>query len=120
MLGLRFCLAFLTVMTGTADAQDDLTTLRTQGFRELKGPQIKSSFGGRMFSDQVHFAFRYYRDGRLEGSGMGTKVVRRWWVSADELCQTEAVGENCFTVWQRRDETKLVSGDTVFSEGTLR
>jgi hypothetical protein len=94
---------------------------KSDGFRKLSGPAIKQAFSGHTFSDEVHFAFRYTPTGDLEGMGMGSKVSRKWRILKDELCVTDSVGENCYAVWRKGPEVKLIMEDSDLSlDGLLK
>lgn len=112
-------LAMLAVAGAIAPAA--ATDLLAEGFRKLTGSQIRAAFAGRTFADDVHFSFLYTARGTIEGSGMGTKVSRRWRVEKDELCETDGDGENCFSIWRKGQTVRFVIGDDgVFTEGTLK
>ena len=112
-------LAILVVAGATAPAA--ATDLRAEGFRMLTGSQIRAAFAGRTFADDVHFSFLYTATGKIEGTGMGTKVSRRWRVQKNELCETNSFGENCYAIWRKGEIVRFVIGDDgVFAEGTLK
>ena len=94
---------------------------KSEGFKKLTGAQIRQAFSGHTFSDDVHFAFRYIAGGAIEGSGMGKKVARKWWLVHDELCITDSFGENCYAIWKKGSAVKFTFGDDlVFVEGKLK
>ena len=92
-----------------------------EGFRKLSGRQIRQTFAGRTFSDDVHFSFRYAADGSIQGGAMGRKIDRRWRIERDLLCVTESVGENCYVVWKKGNAVKLLfDGNDAGTEGFVR
>jgi hypothetical protein len=115
---MRVRVAILILVASCASTRADL---RSEGFRKLTGPQIRTAFAGHTFADDVHFSFRYARSGQIEGMGMGARVSRRWRVQKDELCETDKTDENCFSIWRKGDVVRFVVGDDgVFAEGTLK
>jgi hypothetical protein len=116
-LKMRAGAAILILVASCANASADL---RSEGFERLTGAQIRDSFSGRTFSDDVHFSFLYTQSGAFEGAGMGKKASGKWWVEGDQLCQSDSDGENCFEIWRKHNAVLFVLGeDFVFSEGTL-
>jgi len=95
--------AILNIATAGADPKSD-------GFKPLKGVQIRQAFAGHTFSDDTHFAFHYLTDGTVEGAGMGKKVSRKWEVRDDNLCVTDVSGEICYSVWKKGPAVKLTFG----------
>jgi hypothetical protein len=52
---------------------------------------------------------------------MGAKVSRRWRAQKDEPCETDSLGENCYSIWRKGPIVRFVIGDDgVFAEGTLK
>ena len=112
---------FTAMMLAGSIASASAMDLRSEGFKKMSGPQIKAAFAGHEFADDVHFAFRYTADGFIQGMGMGSKVARRWRVQKDEICETDANGEECFAVWRKGPVVRFVLGDDmVFAEGQLK
>jgi hypothetical protein len=111
-----FSLAALMFSFSSAASSDP----GVNGYRRLKAFEIKRAFVGKTFSDDVHFAFHYIADGRIQGTGMGTKISSRWRINKDELCVTDTQGENCYAVWKKGREVKLIIGDQDLSlDGSL-
>src|SRR4051794_15912432 len=86
--GLLFAVGFVAE-TGAADT-----------FRQLKGPEIRAKFSGMEFTDDVHWALVFGRDGTLSSFEMGAAAKGRWRVEKDELCLTYTrQGRRCHEVW---------------------
>lgn len=114
---MRVAVGMLILVANCASAYADP---RSEGFKKLTAAQIRASFSGHTFSDEVHFSFRYTRSGGVEGAGMGKKVSGKWRVAGDQLCQADSNGENCFDIWRKRNAVRFILGeDFVFAEGTL-
>lgn len=77
------------------------------GFKKLKGSEIRRAFVGHTFTDEVHFSFRYLPNGKLAVVSMGKKAERKWRIVRDELCATEDVGETCSEVWVKGNAVSL-------------
>jgi hypothetical protein len=111
----------ITIATAAMSLHAVADDLRAEGFKKLTGAQIRAAFSGHTFADDVHFSFHYAPSGAIEGMSMGAKAARRWRVQKDELCEADAIDENCFSIWRSGTVVRLVIGDDgVFTEGTLK
>jgi hypothetical protein len=69
-------------------------------FRQLKGKEITARFSGMEFSDDVHWAYVFVRDGSAISYSMGSKSFDRWHVDKDGLCiDSERAERRCYQVW---------------------
>ena len=80
-----------------------------EGFKRLNGNQIRQTFVGRIFSDEVHFADRYLADGRIESESMGTKKTYSWRIEQNRLCIADTQSDICYFVWKKTNEIRLLS-----------
>src|SRR5205809_109577 len=81
-----------------------------EDFKKLSDAQIRRTFAGMEFTDQVHWAERYGADGRLTTREMGTTRLGAWRVEGDQLCVDlgKEGGRGCYEVW--------ISGNKVGAE----
>jgi hypothetical protein len=100
-LGIPLAATFCTSSVFAAGPADE-------GFRKLSGAEIRKTFIGKTFSDQVHFTERYRADGTIEGVSIGAKSSGTWRIVKDELCITNHFGEFCYAVWKKGSEARLV------------
>ena len=91
-------------------------------FLRLKAVDIRKTFSGQEFSDQVHWSERYRSDGTVEGSSMGRRFSKRWVVTQDQLCVTDNEGEDCREVWKdgSKIELRRWSDDDLAKAGIIR
>lgn len=91
-------------------------------FRPLKGPEIRSRFTGMEFTDEVHWALLFGRDGALTNIGMGRKTLGRWQVKRDQLCLDRAPdGERCYAVSISGKTYRLQEpGSEIYEEGIVQ
>ncbi|MGQ7518040.1 hypothetical protein ACTGVA_11635, partial [Streptococcus suis] len=54
------------------------TTDAAEAFRQLKGKEIKATFTGKDFTDDVHWAYAFGRDGKVTSYEMGRKTAGSW------------------------------------------
>ncbi len=94
----------------------------TDAFRQLKGREIIAKFKGQEFTDEVHFAEVFNRDGTLTMISMGTRTAGKWHVSGDELCLLHAEDkERCFSVWMSGRNVQLrQAGIDISEDGILQ
>src|SRR4051812_44799218 len=86
--GLVVCLGLATE-TGAAET-----------FRQLKGPETRTKFSGMEFTDHVHWALVFGRDGTVSSFEMGAAGKGTWRVEKDELClDYSRQGRCCHQVW---------------------
>ena|SRR5215212_8034759 len=107
-------LAALIFSTGVVNAADT--------FRQLKGSEISSRIRGMEFTDEVHFAELFRRDGSLAIVSMGARKTGKWRVSRDELCLMEpGHEERCYGVWMAGRKIELRrEGIDITEEGVLQ
>lgn len=90
-------------------------------FKRLTGPQIRKAFTGKLFSDSVHFSYRFAASGRLQSTQMGKTAINNWSVSKNQLCIHDQFGENCYDVWINGNTAKFtIDGPAPFLEGVLK
>jgi hypothetical protein len=82
-----------------------------EGFRKLKGPEIRKTFLGKIFTDEAHFSERYKADGTIQGYALGKAVSSTWKIVEDELCITSHADEICYAVWKKESDIQLVFKD---------
>jgi hypothetical protein len=91
-------------------------------FLRLKAADIRKTFSGQEFSDQVHWSERYISDGTVEGSSMGRRFTKRWVITHDQICVTDNEGEDCREVWKDGStiELRRWSDDDLAKTGVIR
>lgn len=91
-------------------------------FRQLKGPEISTKLVGQEFTDEVHWAQVFERDGRLRTVSMGTAHTGTWRRQKNELCLTESSdSERCYQVWAAGNRIEMRRDDgTLPDAGILR
>lgn len=70
-------------------------------WRTVRGPDLLSTFVDHELADGVHYAYRFNKDGTLNGFVMGKQVSGTWRVSGDEFCWRIArrgADEDCYQV----------------------
>ena len=91
------------------------------GFRRLNGNQIRQTFVGRIFSNEVHFADRYLADGKIDSESMGTKKTDSWRIEENRLCITDPQSDICYFVWKKANEIRLLpDGPGLPGDGFIR
>ncbi|MER9234116.1 hypothetical protein NKI56_18780 [Mesorhizobium sp. M0622] len=104
---------FSLIAVNAADAADT--------FRHLKGKEIKAKFAGMDFTDDVHWADAFGRDGRIVRYDMGKKNAGKWRVEKGQLCISVEGEETCYQVWISDTAVQLRDPDgTFFLEGVLQ
>ena len=89
-------------------------------FRQLSGPEIKRRFAGMEFTDQVHWALVFRRDGDLTSFEMGAAGKGTWKVEKNELClQYGREGRRCHEVWVSGNSVQLRSEGRLPEDGVL-
>ena len=88
----------------------------------IKTAEIRKTFAGREFSDEIHWAETYKTNGTLEGSGMGRRFSKRWAVRNDMLCLSDDKGEDCREVWASGTTVELRrdAADDLGKRGIIR
>ncbi len=97
--------------TGAADA-----------FRQLKGREITAKFAGQEFTDEVHFAEVFGRDGTLSVISMGRRGTGKWSVVGDALCRAyDGEEQRCYQVWAAGKNVQLRQpGIDISEDGILQ
>jgi hypothetical protein len=90
-------------------------------FRQIKGKEIVRRFQQQEFSDKVHWAYVFGRDGHLSSVSMG-KRGGIWRVEGDRLCLLpDAFPERCSEVWMSGNRVQLREpGIEIYEEGILQ
>lgn len=115
MLGRSSLVAVLVITPAIAASP------QAEGFKKLNGSQIRKTFLGKEFSDDVHFSFRYLPGGTVQGMSMGKKVTSKWTIAKDQLCVTDNGGERCYDVWKKGSAVRLLIGESDLGlEGSLQ
>ena len=92
-----------------------------EGFKRLSGKQIRQTFVGRIFSDEVHFADHYLADGKIQSESMGTKKTYSWRIEEERLCITESQSDVCYFVWKKINEIRMLpDGPGIRTDGFIR
>src|SRR4051812_49840471 len=90
-------------------------------FRQLKGPEIRAKFSGMEFTDNVHWALVFGRDGTLSSFEMGAAGKGTWRVEKDELCLNYSrQGQRCHEVWVSGKNVQLRRSGEVPEDGVLQ
>src|SRR4051794_20794672 len=92
-----------------------------ESFRQLRGIDIKARFVGREFTDNVHWALVFGRDGTLSSFEMGAAGKGTWRVEKDELCLNYSrQGQRCHEVWVSGKNVQLRRSGEVPEDGVLQ
>ena len=90
-------------------------------FRQLKGPEIRAKFSGMEFTDDVHWALVFGRDGTLSSFEMGAAGKGTWRVEKDELCLNYSrQGRRCHQVWMSGKNVQLRRPGELPEDGVLQ
>jgi hypothetical protein len=91
-------------------------------FRRINAAEIRKTFAGREFSDEIHWVETYKADGTLQGSGMGRPFTKRWSIKNDQLCLSDMKGEDCREVWTsgKTVELRRDAADDLGKRGIIR
>jgi hypothetical protein len=91
-------------------------------FRQVKGKDIRAKFTGMEFTDEVHWAWMFGRDGKLSSVSMGKKHSGRWRIDGGMIClDPEKDGARCYQVWISGRSVQLRQpGLEMFEEGILQ
>lgn len=91
-------------------------------FRALKGPDIRSRLTGMEFTDEVHWALVFGRDGTLASVSMGKQTSGRWRVKQDQLClDRSANDQRCYAVSRSGKTYRLQEpGFDIYEEGIVQ
>jgi len=92
-----------------------------ESFRQLKGTEIRSRFAGREFTDDVHWALVFGRDGNLSAFEMSAGKKGTWKVQKDELCLNYGrEGLRCYQVWVSGKDVQLRRDGMLPEDGVLK
>src|SRR5215207_4069454 len=92
-----------------------------ESFRQLKGTEIRSRFAGREFTDDVHWALVFGRDGNLSAFEMTAGKKGTWKVQKDELCLNYGrEGLRCYQVWVSGKDVQLRRDGVLPEDGVLK
>jgi hypothetical protein len=110
---LGFSLLFAVGLVAEAGAADT--------FRQLKGPEVRAKFSGMEFTDDVHWALVFGRDGTLSSFEMGAAGKGTWRVEKDELCLNYSrQGRRCHEVWVSGKNVQLRRSGELPEDGVLQ
>ena len=113
----RIVLVFVVAMPG------EPATAQSTAFKPIKAAEIRKILVGREFTDETHWFYRFWADGRLEGASMGLKLNQKWAIKADRLCiLADKLEEDCREVWKSGSKIELRRYDTdpVADSGIIR
>jgi len=92
-----------------------------ESFRQLKGTEIRSRFAGMEFTDDVHWALVFGRDGSLSAFEMSAGKKGTWKVEKDELCLNYGrEGLRCYQVWISGKDVQLRRDGILPEDGMLK
>ena len=92
-----------------------------ESFRQLKGTEIRSRFAGMEFTDDVHWALVFGRDGTLSAFEMSAGKKGTWKVEKDELCVNYGrEGLRCYHVWVSGKDVQLRRDGMLPEDGALK
>jgi len=116
LMALMGVLAALLVAGAAAEAG------ATNALRQLKGREITAKFSGQEFTDEVHFAQAFRRDGTLDSISMGKHRAGKWRVVGNELCLShESDEQRCYQVWMSGKTVQLRQpGVSITEDGILQ
>ena len=100
---------------GSAQAAD-------QG-QEVSGAALHEMFAAHEYGDDVHFAYRFLRDGSFTGTEMGKDVRGRWRMRGAQMCWrwTHPPGaEECYEARRNGAEISLYRNGVEQWFGTLK
>jgi hypothetical protein len=91
-------------------------------FRQIKGMEIARRFQQQEFTDEVHSAYVFGKDGHLSSVFMGKRGGGIWRVQGDRLCLLpDAFPERCSEVWMSGKRVQLREpGVEIYEEGILQ
>lgn len=85
-------------------------------FVKLDAKQIRARFPGKELTDELHYAYRFDRNGRIAiAVAIGEDRQGKWRTYKDTLClvldqQPAQTGENCYEVWMAGASVELRTG----------
>lgn len=96
--------------------------VNAETFRKLRGPEIRNRLAGMEFTDEVHWALLFGRDGTLTSIAMGRKALGRWRVKQDQLCLDRSADDHrCYVVSASGKTHRLQEpGFDIYDEGIVQ
>jgi len=111
--------AALLVFTGVVTVAG--VAAAAEPFRQLKGAEIKTRFSGMEFTDDVHWATVFAKNGSFASYEMGAVGKGRWTVVKDELCLTETgAAHRCYQIWASGKDVQLRREGMLPENGVLQ
>ncbi len=97
------------------------TTQAAETFVKLNAALIRAVFVGMDFTDDVHWAEQYFRDGTVKSVHMGSADTGRWRIEKDAFCVDYVKSQRAYhEVWRSGVNFQLRREDgSVFLEGSL-
>lgn len=84
-----------------------MATEPLQKWKPLTGAELVSTFEGKKLADGVHYAYRFFKGGKLQGANMGKLIEGRWAVKGNEICWQWRGDENeCYSITRRGNEIR--------------
>ena len=112
---------FRKILLADSVAAGVSAALAAEPFRQLRGPEIKARFAGMEFTDEVHWAMVFGRDGSLSSFEMGAAGKGTWKPEKDELCLIYGgEGRRCYQVWVSGKSVQLRSEGRLPEDGVLQ
>lgn len=99
-----------------------IVSVNAETFRSLKGPEIRDRLKGMEFTDEIHWALLFGRDGTLTSISMGKKTLGRWRVKEDQLCLDRSADDRrCYVVSSSGKTYRLQElGVDIYEEGVVQ
>ena len=95
--------------------------IAAEPFRQLKTGEIRTRFAGMEFTDDVHWATVFARDGTFASYEIGAVGKSLWSVDKDELCLTDAGAKRrCYQVWVSGKDVQLRREGILPEDGVLQ
>jgi hypothetical protein len=92
-----------------------------EGFRQLRGSEIRSHLAGMELTDNIHWALVFGKGGRLRSFEMSKVGTGAWRVGKDELClDRKPDGVRCYEVWVSGRNVQLRHEPGIPEEGVLQ
>jgi len=100
-----------------------LTSHAAENWKAVDGRTLQTLFVDAEYGDDVHYAYRFRRDGTFSGTEMAQDVRGKWRVRGDELCWrwTRPSGaEECYRVERDGAAVRLLKDGSEAWFGTLK
>ncbi|MGO4175428.1 hypothetical protein [Bosea sp. TAF32] len=96
--------------------------VQAETFRTLRGAEIRNRLASMEFTDEVHWALLFGRDGTLTNIAMGKKTLGRWRVKQDQLCLDRTADDHrCYAVQNSGKTYRLQEPDfDIYEEGIVQ